>query len=68
MSQKFVSRKNMSGFESISREIVTMNIKNGSNLIVYNTMVLIFCVEFWELSHLTRDLSQAEEKIDVITS
>ena len=68
MSQKFVCRKNMSGFESISREIVTMNIKNGSNLIVYNTMVLIFCVEFWELSHLTRDLSQAEEKIYVITS
>ena len=23
--------------------------------------VLIFCVEFWELSHLTRDLSQAEK-------
>ena len=25
--------------------------------------VLIFCVEFLELSHLTRDLSQAEKKI-----
>ena len=25
--------------------------------------VLMFCVEFRELSHLTRDLSQAEEKI-----
>ena len=25
-------------------------------------MVLIFCVEFQELSHLTRDLSQAENK------
>ena len=30
--------------------------------------VLIFCVEFQELSHLTRDLSQAEEKITVVTS
>ena len=27
-------------------------------------MVLIFCVEFRELSHLTRDLSQAEKKIE----
>ena len=25
--------------------------------------VLIFCVEFWELSHLTLDLSEAEKKI-----
>jgi hypothetical protein len=30
--------------------------------------VLIFCVEFQELSHLTRDLSQAEKKINVVTS
>ena len=30
--------------------------------------VLIFCVEFRELSHLTRDLSQAEKKITVVTS
>jgi hypothetical protein len=30
--------------------------------------VLIFCVEFWELSHLTRDLFQAEKKINVVTS
>ena len=29
------------------------------------TGVLIFCVEFRELSHLTRDLSQAEKKINV---
>ena len=36
---------------------------NGSS-----TMVLIFCVEFRELSHLTRDLSQAEKKINVVTS
>ena len=28
-------------------------------------MVLIFCVEFRELSHLTRDLSLAEKKINV---
>ena len=27
--------------------------------------VLIFCVEFRELSHLTRDLSQAEKKMNV---
>ena len=31
-------------------------------------MVLIFCVEFRELSHLTRDLSQTEKKINVVTS
>ena len=30
--------------------------------------VLIFCVEFWELSYSTRDLSQAEKKITVVTS
>ena len=30
--------------------------------------VLIFCVEFWELFHITRDSSQAEKKITVITS
>ena len=29
--------------------------------------VLIFCVEFWKLSHLTCDLSQAEKKITVVT-
>ena len=29
--------------------------------------VLIFCVEFWELNS-TRDLSQAEKKITVVTS
>ena len=29
--------------------------------------VLVFCVEFRELSHLTRDLSQAEKKITVVT-
>ena len=28
--------------------------------------VLIFCVEFLELSHLTRDLSQTEKKIAVV--
>jgi hypothetical protein len=30
--------------------------------------VLICCVEFRELSHLTRDLSQAEKKLTVVTS
>ena len=33
-----------------------------------DSMGLIFCVEFRELSHLTRDLSQAEKKINVVTS
>ena len=28
--------------------------------------VLIFCVEFRDLSHLTRDLSQVEKKINVV--
>ena len=35
-------------------------------LISLITWVLIFCVEFQELSHLTRDLSQAEKNINVI--
>ena len=35
---------------------------------IFQSKVLIFCVEFWELSHLTRDLSQAEKKITVVTS
>ena len=30
--------------------------------------VLYFCIGFRELSHLTRDLSQAEKKINVVTS
>jgi hypothetical protein len=30
--------------------------------------VLVFCVEFRELSHLTHDLPQAEKKINVVTS
>jgi hypothetical protein len=30
--------------------------------------VLIFCVEFWELSHLARDLSQVQKKITVVKS
>ena len=30
--------------------------------------ILIFCVEFREFSHLTSDLSQAEKKINVVTS
>ena len=30
--------------------------------------VLMFCVEFWELPHLTRDLSQAEKKTNIVTS
>ena len=37
-------------------------------LISLITWVLIFCVEFQELSHLTRDLSQAEKKITVVTA
>ena len=32
---------------------------------LFYAMVLIFCVEFWELSH---DLSQAEKKVTVVTS
>ena len=39
---------------------------NGS--LGQTVQVLIFCVEFRELSHLTRDLSQAEKKINVVTS
>ena len=30
--------------------------------------VLYFCVGFWELPYLTRDLAQAEKKINVVTS
>jgi hypothetical protein len=36
--------------------------------LAFINQVPTFCVEFWELSHLTRDLSQAEEKIDVVTN
>ena len=32
------------------------------------TEVLIFCFEFRELSHLTRNLYQAEKKITVVTN
>jgi hypothetical protein len=30
--------------------------------------ILYICVGFWLLAHLTRDLSQAEKKITVLTS
>ena len=33
-----------------------------------HTKVLYFCVGFRELSHLTRDISQAEKKVNVVTS
>ena len=33
-----------------------------------NSVVLYICVGFWLLAHLTRDLSQAEKKITVLTS
>ena len=32
------------------------------------SIIPIFCVQFWELSHLTCDLSHAEKKINVVTS
>ena len=35
------------------------------NLARHKSKVLIFCIEFRKLSHLTRDLSQAEKKITV---
>ena len=48
----------------------TKNIITGTkeSQIKLFTTVLIFCVEFRELSHLTRDLSQAEKKTNVVTS
>ena len=40
-----------------------------ADLLVHQViMVLIFCVEFRELSHLTCDLSQAEKNINVVSS
>ena len=50
--------------------LVFQRIKSNRILHTYipSIMVLIFCVEFRELSHLTRDLSQAEKKINVVTS
>ena len=32
------------------------------------SQVLYICVDFWLLSHLTRDLSQAEMKMNVVSS
>ena len=46
-----------------SHEYVTF-----THALISDSKVLIFCVEFRELSHLTRDLSQAEKKITVLTS
>jgi hypothetical protein len=43
----------------------------GFTAILFNLFanyVLMFSVEFWELSHLTHDLSQAEKKINVVMS
>ena len=40
----------------------------SAKIAIYVIKVLIFCVEYRELSHLTHDLSQAEKKINVVTS
>ena len=40
----------------------------ASRLLRDMIVVLLLCVEFRELSHLTSDLSQAEKKINVVTS
>ena len=47
--------------------LIELNLGN-CKLSPSHTWVLIFCVEFWELSHLIRDLSQAEKKMNVVTS
>ena len=47
--------------------LIELNLGN-CKLSPSHTWVLIFCVEFWELSHLKRDLSQAEKKMNVVTS
>ena len=41
---------------------------NGNRKMRKLQRVLIFCVEFRELSYLTRDLSPAEKKVTVVTS
>ena len=46
----------------------TCNRQKSCNIFLSCTWVLIFCLEFRELSHLTRDLSQAEMKITVVKS
>ena len=50
----------------IDLQMTSVNLLDTMRVIC--TLVLIFCVEFRELSHLTRDLSQAEKKIDFVTS
>ena len=45
--------------------LIELNLGN-CKLSPSHTWVLIFCVEFWELSHLIRDLSQAEKKITFV--
>ena len=53
-----------------AKEFLLLDLSKMEELpfVLFITMVLIFCVEFQELSHLTRDLSQAEKKITVATS
>ena len=45
--------------------LIELNLGN-CKLSPSHNWVLIFWVEFWELSHLIRDLSQAENKINVL--
>ena len=41
--------------------------KAEEHMVYLTTKVLYFFVGFWELSHMTRDLSQTEKKINVVT-
>ena len=61
--------------DDINLDIKTMQLPKRANNLTFSCFtcskvfqVLILCVEFRELSHVTHDLSQAEKAINVVTS
>ena len=61
--------------DDINLDINTMQLPKRANNLIFSCFtcpkvfqVLIFCVEFLELPNLTRGLSQAEKKINVVSS
>ena len=62
--EKFLVRKKIGSIE----DPIVSCFQVSEGLIKKMSSVLYICVGFWELSHSTLDLSQAEKKINVVTS
>ena len=58
-----IKKSHYEGLSLMIGTFILSSLKAGFGMI----RVLYFCVDFWKLSHLTRDLSQAEKKINIVS-